>query len=330
MRNFSGSVSTATARQSRGKARADERPVARERHVDDRPDVELHAAADENLRGPRQRRRHHPHVRDRDRHPCKDPAMAFADDFDGPALDPGVWVPHYLPHVELARRDRRDLRASPDSELRLTIPPEQGLWCAERPRSAAAGLRHPVGRVLRRGRQHGRPAAVPRRRARARAPADPVGLDAAPRSARDPRAHGRSAARSMAAVWMVGLEDEPDAVRARSASSRCSATRSATRTAGRRRPSGWASTRSATRRSPRSSRAARVPIDVAEFHVYAADWRPGRVDFLVDGEHVKTVRPGPGLPDADDGRGVRLPGQGRVRRDHVPLLAVDFVRGTRS
>ena len=35
-----------------------------------------------------------------------------------------------------------------------------------------------------------------------------------------------------------------------------------------------------------------LAIDVADFHVYAADWRPGRVDFLVDGEHVKTRPPG--------------------------------------
>ena len=39
-----------------------------------------------------------------------------------------------------------------------------------------------------------------------------------------------------------------------------------------------------------------MAIDVAEFHVYAADWRPGRVDFLVDGEHVKTVHQAPDYP----------------------------------
>ena len=239
--------------------------------------------------------------------------MAFADDFDGPALDTGVWIPHYLPYVELARRDRRDLRPSPDSELRLTIPPEQGLWCAERARSAAQGLGHPVGRVLRRGRQHGRAAAVPGRRGRARVPTHPVGLDAAPRFARDPRAHGRQPH----ARWPpCGWSDW------RTRPTRCArdlhlrGVRRRARRRGRQADGGrreWASTRSATRRSPRSGRAERVPIDVSEFHVYAADWKPGRVDFLIDGEHVKTVRPGPGLPDADDGRRVRLPGQGRVR-----------------
>jgi hypothetical protein len=37
----------------------------------------------------------------------------------------------------------------------------------------------------------------------------------------------------------------------------------------------------------------RVEIDVAELHVDAADWRPGRVDFLVDGQRLKTVDQAP-------------------------------------
>ncbi len=38
----------------------------------------------------------------------------------------------------------------------------------------------------------------------------------------------------------------------------------------------------------------RLAIDVAQPHVYAADWRPGRVDFLVDGQLVKSVHQGSG------------------------------------
>jgi hypothetical protein len=72
--------------------------------------------------------------------------------------------------------------------------------------------------------------------------------------------------------------------------------------------------------------APRLALDPAEPHVYAADWRPGRVDFLVDGEHVKTVEQAPDYPmqmmvalfDFPD-----RPGPG----DHVPELAIDYVRG---
>ena len=73
-----------------------------------------------------------------------------------------------------------------------------------------------------------------------------------------------------------------------------------------------------------------LAIDVAECHVYAADWRPGRVDFLVDGRHVKTVHQAPDYPlqmmvavfDFPDKAG------SAPEPDHVPELAVDYVRSS--
>ncbi len=42
--------------------------------------------------------------------------------------------------------------------------------------------------------------------------------------------------------------------------------------------------------------AVRMPIDVLEFHVYAAEWTPAGVAFFVDGELVKTVGQSPYYP----------------------------------
>ena len=42
--------------------------------------------------------------------------------------------------------------------------------------------------------------------------------------------------------------------------------------------------------------APRLAIDVAEPHDYAAEWRPGRVDFFVDDRHGKTVNQAPDYP----------------------------------
>jgi len=53
---------------------------------------------------------------------------AFHDDFDGPGLDTAVWVPHYLP-MWSSRAESAATYTVGDSELRLSIPPEQGLWC---------------------------------------------------------------------------------------------------------------------------------------------------------------------------------------------------------
>jgi hypothetical protein len=75
--------------------------------------------------------------------------------------------------------------------------------------------------------------------------------------------------------------------------------------------------------------AERVAIDVAEFHVYAADCRPGRVDFLIDGQHVKTVDQAPDYPMQMMIAAFDFPGNASSARDadHVPALVLDYVRG---
>ena len=74
--------------------------------------------------------------------------------------------------------------------------------------------------------------------------------------------------------------------------------------------------------------AERVAIDVTEFHVYAADWQPGRVDFLVDGAPVKTVHQAPDYPMQMMVAVFDFPDKAELAPpDHVPELAVDWVRG---
>ena len=97
--------------------------------------------------------------------------------------------------------------------------------------------------------------------------------------------------RSMAAVWMVGLEDEPE---------RC-AEICIFEVFGDAVDGDGAAVGMGVHafRDPAITEefaAARLAIDPAEFHVYTADWRPGRVDFLIDGEHVRTVRQAPDYP----------------------------------
>jgi hypothetical protein len=75
--------------------------------------------------------------------------------------------------------------------------------------------------------------------------------------------------------------------------------------------------------------APRLAIDVGEFHVYAADWRPGQLDFLIDGQPVKRVHQAPDYPmqmmvAVFDFPAKAAPG---VAPDHVPELAIDYVRG---
>jgi hypothetical protein len=76
--------------------------------------------------------------------------------------------------------------------------------------------------------------------------------------------------------------------------------------------------------------APRLQIDVAEHHVYAADWQPGRVDFLVDGEHVKTVAQAPDYPMQMMVAVFDFPARAEAAEHagHVPELAIDHVRGS--
>jgi beta-glucanase (GH16 family) len=76
----------------------------------------------------------------------------------------------------------------------------------------------------------------------------------------------------------------------------------------------------------------RVPIDVRDFHVYAADWTPEQVAFFIDGELVRTVGQSPAYPlqlmlgiyeFPGDGAGAPSP------ETYPKTFVVDYVRGYR-
>src|SRR5512132_3003120 len=52
------------------------------------------------------------------------------DNFDAAELDRNVWLLHYLPAWS-SRAETAATYAIRDSCLHLTIPPSQGLWCAD-------------------------------------------------------------------------------------------------------------------------------------------------------------------------------------------------------
>jgi hypothetical protein len=74
-----------------------------------------------------------------------------------------------------------------------------------------------------------------------------------------------------------------------------------------------------------------VPIDARDFHVYAADWTPDQVVFLVDGEPVKTVRQSPAYPMQLMLSLYEFPADGADPRDrgYPKAAVVDYVRGYR-
>lgn len=249
----------------------------------------------------------------------------FLDDFDGPELDTSVWVPHYLP-MWSSRAESAATYTVAESELRLTIPPAQGLWCpGDHDPMRVSGIQSgvfsgEVGSTV--GQQPFRDGLVVREY-------QPTQWGWTPEyGLLEVRARMDLSPRSMAAVWMVGLEDEPTR-----SGEICIFEVFGDTLEG---EAGGSSAAVGTGVHPFRDPAltdefdtSRLAIDVAEPHVYAADRRPGRVDFFLDGEHVKTVRQAPDyamqmmvavfdFPDKADAS---------QQRDHVPELAVDYVRG---
>ena len=243
------------------------------------------------------------------------PRIAFFDDFDGPELDLEVWVPHYLPQWS-SRAESAATYEVAGSELRLTIPPGQGIWCEgdHEPPLRVSGVQSGVfsGEVgSTAGQQPFRDGQVVREHQPARWGWTPeYGLI-------EVRARMELSPRSMASVWMVGLELEPrqsgeicvfevfgDAIDAVGSGIK-------------------------PFRDPSLSwdfEAPGIGVDKREPHVYGAEWSPDGVRFAVDGVPVRTTRQAPRYPLQMMVAVFDFPEKSGPD-GHVPLLAVDWVRG---
>jgi glycosyl hydrolase family 16 len=252
-------------------------------------------------------------------------AGGFLDDFDGPELNTEVWVPHYLPQWS-SRAESAATYSVAGSELRLTIPPDQGLWCAgdHEPPLRVSGIQSgvlsgPVGSTI--GQQPFREGLVVRE-------SQDTWWGWTPEYGRlEVRARMDLSPRSMAGVWMSGLEDRPE----HSAEILIFEVFGDALAMDGRRPSAAVGMGTRRFRDPAMTgdfEAPRLELDVTGFHDYAAEWRPGRVDLLVDGRHVKTVHEAPDYPMQMMVALFDFPDKAAsAPADHVPELAVDRIRG---
>ena len=242
--------------------------------------------------------------------------MSFYDDFDEPELDLEVWVPHYLPQWS-SRAESAATYAVGGSELRLTIPPGQGIWCEgdHQPPLRVSGVQSgvfsgPVGSTV--GQQ-------PFREGQVVLEEQPALWGWTPEYGRiEVRARMELSPRSMASVWLVGLEREPE-----QSGEICvfEVFGEAPNAVG----SGVHPFRDPALTDEFD--APRLDIDISEPHVYAADWREGRVEFLVDGRSVRTVAQAPAYPMQIMIAVFDFPEKAPAL-EHVPKVAVDWIRGS--
>jgi hypothetical protein len=243
----------------------------------------------------------------------------FLDDFDGDELDFGVWSPYYLPQWS-SRAETAATYELKDSCLHLSIPPDQGLWCADdhQPALRVSGIQSgsfsgPVGSTI--GQQPFRAVQLVREEQ------EPFWGWTPQYGEISLRARAVVSPRSMVALWLVGLEDRPE---------RCAeicvtemfgkSVRKVSAEVG----MGLHSFRDVS--VPEDFEAVPLPIDIEQFHSYAVQWSPERADFLVDGELVRTCPSPPTYPmqlmlavfDFPDWDGPA---------DHTPEFVIDHIRG---
>ena len=215
--------------------------------------------------------------------------MDFEERFTGDALDRAVWVPYYLPHWS-SRAASAAAYAVRGGELHLSIPPEQGLWAEgihETPLRVScvqtANFSGPVGSTI-----GGQPFLENQQVLQEQ----PTLWGYTPRYGHiEARMRGVVSPRSMVAFWMSGIEDSPersgeicvmevfgDAVRDGSADV------------------GMGLHKFRDPALTEEWSALPLEIDIAEFHTYAVDWRPGELVFTVDGDKVRRIGQAPDYP----------------------------------
>jgi len=218
----------------------------------------------------------------------------FDERFAGTDLDPAVWTPSYLPAWS-SRAESAATYAVGGGELRLSIPPEQGVWCPD--------LHHPPLRVSavqsanRSGPVGSTDGQQPFRDGLLVREQQPTVLGFTP-------LHGHVAVscratlgpRSMFSAWMVGLEDRPE---------RCGeicivevfGDALATDAGGH--PTARYGCGVHPFRDPDlvdDFAAPTVAVDVARTHTYAVEWTADGVDFLLDGTLVRRTAQSPRYP----------------------------------
>ena len=203
----------------------------------------------------------------------------FLDDFAGPELDSTVWIPHYLPMWSSRAASRATYRVA-NSALELAIAADQRLWCEglhEEP-LRVSGIQSgvfsgPVDTTI--GQQPFRDGLLVRE-------FQPSQWGWTPHFGRiDVRARMVLDARSMASVWMVGVEDIPQRSGEICVFEVFGAAKGIDDGD---RPTAAVGTGIHPFRDPSlvdGFGTTELDIDVTEFHTYSADWRPGRVDFLL-------------------------------------------------
>jgi hypothetical protein len=214
--------------------------------------------------------------------------LEIEDRFDGAELNRELWLPHHLPHWSSWSASAARYRLG-DGTLRLVVEEDQPPWCPEfdgqvRVSSLQTAVQAgPVGGTT--GQHRFSPSAV------VRESVQPTLLYAPQYGFFAIRMRVSDDPGSMAALWMIGVEDRPE----RSAEI-CVAEIFGRDVGPDRSAVGMGVHPFGDPAITDEFSAVALPIDARDFHEYAVEWTPERVRFLVDGEQVRVVEQSPAYP----------------------------------
>ncbi len=247
----------------------------------------------------------------------------FRDDFDGPELDTGVWLPHYLPAWSSREATAASHRLA-DSCLVLDVPVDHPVWCPDdhdpplRCSAVQSGsFSGPVGST--RGQQRFREG----QRVREEQPRFEGWLPSSGHV--EIRCRMTLSPRSMAALWLAGFEDDDEQLQC---GELC-----VVEIFGRSVRDGSCEVGTGIKafRDPALTQdfgAPRLPIDPADVHSYAVDWDAGLAVFSVNGEEVRRCPRPPTYPLQAMVAVYDFPEWSVGDDDHlVPELVVEHVAG---
>jgi len=210
--------------------------------------------------------------------------MTFCDDFDGADLDRDVWLPHYLPAWSSRARTAASYHLA-DSCLVLDVPVDHPTWPLHQPPLRVSAVQSgswsgPVGSPLGQQRfEEGQRVAEEQPRFEGWLPSAEQGPAHV-----EIRCRMRISARSMGALWLAGFEDDDEQLRCGELCVVEIFGRSVERSA-----SGASCEVGVGIKAFRDPdltqdfESPRLPVDPADFHVYAVDWDAEAAVFSVDG-----------------------------------------------
>jgi Glycosyl hydrolases family 16 len=214
--------------------------------------------------------------------------LEFEDRFEGETLDPAHWLPYYLPHWS-SRGQAAARYTVGEGILRLLIEHDQEPWCPDldgevRVSSLQTGVfSGPLGSTVGQHRFHPRAVVCEEQ--------ENV-LLYGPRYGRiELRAMASADPATMVALWLIGYEDEPQR-----SGELCVCEIFGRDVADDRTAVGMGIHPFGDPKLRDEFSQEVVDIDAREFHVFAAEWEPGRAAFSVDGQVVKEVAQAPGYP----------------------------------